>query len=119
MSYDTRFFAMVMVLMLACSGITWHPFATWNKVDKAMLAGMVACQMADTGSTVYALHHGFHEANPLLPDNSGGIIAVKLAVTLIMAAAAATVDTQKVRRTILGFGMVGGCGPAIWNISHF
>jgi hypothetical protein len=49
---------------------------------------VVACQAADTGTTLYAVSNGAREANPVVEwilENAGpgGFIAAKIAVTLL------------------------------------
>lgn len=91
----------------------------WETTDTTMMTAMVACQAADLGTTWYALDHGFEEANPIMPSNIEGIAAVKVVMTAAIAGMAYTTRDKRIRRQVMAIGAVFGCGPAIWNASHF
>jgi hypothetical protein len=39
-------------------------------------------QLSDLGSTIYGLQHGAHEANPIMPQGLGPIVATKAGTTI-------------------------------------
>lgn len=52
-----------------------------NKVNPLFKIYAGAGQALDTGSTVWGLHKGFEERNPMLPNSPAGITLTKSAMT--------------------------------------
>lgn len=79
------------------------------------LSALLAGQSADTVTTARLLHHGYREANPMLPRGTTGIVAVKASVTTGIALAGWRLRRQHPRAAVavwlLG-ATVGGVSAA-------
>lgn len=90
----------------------------WNATDRAFLIGMMACQVADLSSTIYALEFqdGYSEFNPVMPDNAWTHIPIKFGLIALTTLATHRMSSHGARRFVLGFVGATGCVPAGLNV---
>lgn len=76
-----------------------------------LLTAWIGCQALDMGTTAYALHHGFVEANALTRGQR--LYTVKVSLNVGMGLLHRHTEHKRIIPAIMA---VGGCVPAALNI---
>ena len=106
------------LLVSGCAGMKFVPDKdkSYDTVDKVLWSSMASCQVYDGVSTSGALSRGGVESNPLYGSHpSDGTLVVAKGATILGITWAANRTSGFIRKGLLGFGAVLGCGAGIHN----
>ncbi len=85
---------------------------------KGWLLALAVLQGADAASTCAALHRGFREGNPLLPQSCAGIVGVKAVTVVVLALGLPRLARAhpKLARGVASVAISSSGVGVVWNV---